>query len=219
MSRVTFLLLVLIVTLSVQAAEKVNVPPFPIVDSVPGVEEWKVIKEEMDSRKLFVERYHLAPAENQSAGPLGFTLTIKNIPDFGIIYQAWGIKLGEDGRYDFSSAVFAFKLENQWYEVRPGFIPRVVFTTPSDSVTVYENEKVVVYRRVVGREFDGREKFSARVVRQLWWEKRRESRIRVKSIYLIIERPHGEKRNPLEEWIHEFKLPQPKIIEKTERLN
>ena len=219
MRRVMELLLIFTLLITPQAFAKISVPPFPITDSVPRVWEWEVVKEEVDLRQLFVWRYHLAPDGDNPLGPIGLTLTLKNIPDFGILYQAWGIKTDGDGEYDFSSAVFAFKLENQWYEVRAGFSPRVAFEVPPDSVTVYENEKVVVYRRVVDEKFGGRERFVLRAVRQLWSGERRETLVVVKSIYLIIERPQSESHDSREDWVHEFKLPQPKVVEIIEKLN
>lgn len=222
MSCATRLLLVLFLTISVQASAQTSAPPFPIIDSVPHVWEWQVIKEEPDSRGLFVRRYHRARLEEEKFGPIGLTLTLKNIPGFGVLYEAWGIGVLDDGSYDFSSATFAFQMENsQWYGVPAGIEPRVVFKDDSATAVVYENEKTIVHRRVVGEEFDGREKFIGKVVRELW-KKERHTHIVVKSVVLILEKPYDPGKDPPEDyrepWIHEFKLPSHKSIDMRESL-
>ena len=221
MRRAIALLFVLGWVLSVQASAKTDIPPFPIIDPVPRVWEWEIIKEEPDSRSLFVRRYHRVRLGEERVGPIGLTLTLKNIPGFGVLYEAWGIRTLDGGSYDFSSAVFAFQMKDgQWYSVPAGIEPRIVFKDDSATAVVYENEKIIIQRRVVGEEMDGREKFIVKVVRELW-KKERYTRIVVKSVILILEKPHDPKKDPPENyrepWIHEFKLSNPGVIERIEK--
>ena len=155
------MLLVLLLTLwpvSVFASEKTE--QFPITREVAKVWEWPQVNEIFPAGEpynFFVVRYHRAPAGLEKFGPYGFSASLKDVPELGIVLAAWNIKRSTDGSYNFESATFAHRLENNfWFVADPGFIIRA-------GVGFKDIVSVVVYRRVVGSnsKIAGREKFVA----------------------------------------------------------
>lgn len=195
----------------------------PISEDPPRVWEWKIVQEEvLDPERMFVYRYHRAAEGEKAFGPYALTVALRHFPEFGALYIAWGIKMDDDGKYDFSSAVFAFQKEwGWWYMVPASFTPKAVAISKRDVTVVYDHEKTLVYRRLVPPEFGGREKFVVTIERRIW-AKERHTYIKAEGVIIKIGKPGDPEKDPpgtlREVWVAHLKFSQPKVIEKIEKL-
>lgn len=154
-----FLILLLILSpVNIFAGEKTE--QFPLTREVAKVWEWQQVNEFSPSGRpydFFAVRYHRAPAGSEKFGPYGLSAYLKDAPELGVLLAVWGIGKNPDGNYNFESATFAHRLENDfWFVADPGFI---ISAGPGFKDIV----SVVVYRRVVGPnpKIAGREKVVA----------------------------------------------------------
>lgn len=152
--------LLILVPVNVFAGETIK--QFPLTREVAKVWEWPLVNEVFppgEPFNFFVVRYHRAPAGLEKFGPYGISAYLKDVPELGVVLIAWNVKKNENRMFDISSAIFAHKLENNWYQADPGLIIRAAPGFQKvDSVVVY-----VVYRRSVGynSKIAGREKVVA----------------------------------------------------------
>lgn len=158
--QLTPAILVLVLVLSapiIASAATEEEGGFPVKKEVAKVWEWPLVNEISppgEPYNFFVIRYHRAPLGLERFGPYGLSAYLREVPELGVILVAWNIKRSTDGNYNFESAVFVHRLENDfWFVASPGFIIRA-------GVGFKDIVSVVVYRRVVGPhpKIAGREK-------------------------------------------------------------
>lgn len=154
------ILLLILFPTDVFPGEKIE--QFPLTREIAKVWEWPQVNEVFPPGRpynFFVVRYHRAPAGSEKFGPYGLSASLRDVPELGVLLIAWNIKNTNSGDFDISSATFAHKLENDWYQADPGLIIRAAPGFQKvDSVLVY-----VVYRRRMGSnpKIAGREKVVA----------------------------------------------------------
>lgn len=130
---------------------------FPVKKDVAKVWEWPQVNEIFppgEPFNFFVVRYHQVPAGLEKFGPYGLSVHLRDVPELGVVLVVWGISKNPDGNYNFKSATFAHRLENDfWFVADPGFIINA-------GVGFKDIVSAVVYRRVVGpsSKIAGREK-------------------------------------------------------------
>lgn len=152
---VLFVSFLIICSADVWAGEKTE--QFPLTREVARVWEWPQANEVSAAGRpydFFTVRYHQAPVGSEKFGPYGLSAYLKDVSELGVVLIAWNIKINTDGSYNFESAIFAHRLENDfWFVADPGFIVRT-------GVGFKDVVSVVVYRRVVGSnpKIAGREK-------------------------------------------------------------
>lgn len=190
-------------------AAEISQTKFPITTNVPHVWEWQFIKEDTpsgESDDFFIIRYFKAPEEEIFRGTIGLAISLRDVPELGVLYQVWNIKLKPDGNYDFSSAIYAHRLDdNQWFVAPTGFIIKSGLSS-TDMVSV------IVYRRMFGSKLGEREKVVIEY-RILY------SRLVIRSVVFKIFDPVAEQKTTI---YFELKLNDTpvgeKVIEKQRRL-
>lgn len=191
-------------------AAEISQTEFPITANAPHVWEWQFIKEDTpsgESDDFFIIRYFKAPEEEILRGTVGLTVSLRDVPELGVLYQIWNIKLEPNGDYNFSSAVYAHRLnDNQWFVAPTGFIIKAGLKSPTDMVSV------IVYRRMFGSKLGEREKVV--VEYRMYY-----TRLVIRSVVFKILDPTDDRVKPI---YFELKLSNTpvgeKVIEKQRRL-